>query len=323
MNADKAGLFNRGQTRTTKKHQARIYVLGRVRHVMFVIGFGALLGACGGCGESASPVPPAAAGPSAAASQAARQAVLSTWRVFDAVTVHRELTTAAFDWAVDRDGKVWTDSCAVPSLDSATPAAGTPLPAGTHTYAVAFPNCTIDGLSPSALAGGASATYALSGRLSNWGYPPGSLDLTAQVAAQSLSGSNLAFRSDLFNVTAVGSATWSVTTTATETTRIYSPESGSTLRNNSTGNVATFGGGTLTRTWSVLGERTRFDGIVVTVGGSSYLLDGTIESTNGSQAGRETIVGEVRITSSGTVVARVYGQNGSLVVEVLAPIATF
>ena len=119
------------------------------------------------------------------------------------------------------------------SLDGGVaPTSGTFLPTGSHTYVVSFSNCLVDGWGHEALNGVASAAY----NAAEWS------NVTATVSADSVRGQELDFRSELRDVTADGSAVWTRVGSSTRTTT-YTPAAGSRLVNNSTTNVATFGGG--------------------------------------------------------------------------------
>jgi hypothetical protein len=138
--------------------------------------------------------------------------------------------------------------------------------------------------------------------------------VTATVSADAVRATDLGFRSELSDVTAHGSAVW----TRSGSTTTYTPATGSRLVNNSTTNVATFGGGSYSfinqsrREW-------RFDNLTVAVNDTEYILNGSlVEITSPS---RSTFTGEVRIVNDGTLVARIYGDGSNEVrVEVLLPL---
>ena len=67
-------------------------------------------------------------------------------------------------------------------------------------------------------------------------------NVSATVSADSVRGRDLAFLSNLNDVTADGSAVWTSVGSGTKTTT-YTPAAGSRLINNSTSSVAMFGGG--------------------------------------------------------------------------------
>ena len=90
-------------------------------------------------------------------------------------------------------------------------------------------------------------------------------------------------RSELNDVTADGSAVWTRVGSSTKTTT-YTPAAGSRLVNNSTTNVATFGGGS----YSVIrypGSKAdwneRFDNLKVAINGTEYTLNGSLDDDTG------------------------------------------
>jgi hypothetical protein len=93
------------------------------------------------------------------------------------------------------------------------------------------------------------------------------------------------------------------------------------LVNNSTTNVATFGGGSYSFI-NLSRRESRFDNLTVAVNDTEYILNGSlVEITSPS---RSTFTGEVRIVNDGTLVARIYGDGSSDVrVEVLVPLVAF
>jgi hypothetical protein len=234
--------------------------------------------------------------------------------VFESASLHEALTTSPLNFATV-DGEVWrTNGPCISgsgslqaSLDGGlSPPAGTFLPAGSHTYVVTFANCLVDGLVGVRLNGVASAAYSAA----EWS------NLTAMVSADSVRGTNLAFFSDLHDVTADGSAVWTRVGSSTATTT-YTPAAGSRLVNNSTTNVATFGGGSYSRIAHSASAGTsartelRFDNLKVAINGIEYTLNGSLVAGSG-------YTGEVRIVNNETLVARIYGDvRNSLTVEVL------
>ena len=241
---------------------------------------------------------------------------LAALALFDAAAVHEAATTAAITWATE-GGKVSTDGpcpggigSLQASLDGgSSPAQGTFLPTGSHTYVVSFSNCLMHHLAGWELHGVASAAY----NAAEWS------NVTATVSADAVRVQTMNFLSDLYDVTAGGSAVWTRMGTSTTTTT-YTPASGSRLVNNRTTGVATFGGGS----YSMIrypGNRwdRRFDNLKVAVNGTEYTLNGNHEETGGGPGVSHT--GEVRIINDGTLVARIYGDGGSRVrVEVLVPL---
>ena len=215
------------------------------------------------------------------------------------------------------EDSVWTTGpCAVwgqvqASLDGAP--APAVLPTGSHTFAVTFTDdCTVgDVMAGEGLAGTISATYVTT----DWN------ELTAVVSADSMS---VVCCSGGYDFTANGGGMW--TRSRTARTMTYTPTVGATLINNRTTHVAMFGGGSYssgyTRTpyggWLHSGKE-EFDNLKVAVGATSYILHGSIEV---EPLYRSAARGEVRITSNGSLVARIYGDaNGVLRTEVLSPLA--
>ncbi|MGH9240003.1 MAG: hypothetical protein ACRD3G_18325 [Vicinamibacterales bacterium] len=126
--------------------------------------------------------------------------------------------------------------------------------------------------------------------------------------------------SDLYDVTADGSAVWTSVGSSTKTTT-YTPAAGSRLVNNSTANVATFGGGS----YSVIQNPVnrvdrRFDNLRVAINGTEYMLHGSLVTTTTGSSGSRSYTGEVRIISNGTLVARIYAVRSALTIEVLVPL---
>jgi len=207
------------------------------------------------------------------------------------------------------------------SLDgSVPPALGTFLPTGSHTYVVSFGNCLVDYLSGIELTGVASAAY----RATDWS------NVTATVSADSVRGhGGLGLFSALDDVTANGSAVW--TSVGSDwTTTTYTPATGSRLVNNSTGNVATFGGGS----YSVIQYpppqgsagrvESRFDNLKVAINGTDYTLSGSLEKTYGFSSASTTYTGEIRIINNGTLVARIYGDvRNAQTIEIIVPVVPF
>jgi len=249
----------------------------------------------------------------------------SALNLFESALVHASLTASALEHAT-LDYRVWTiDYCVfgsgsmLPSLDGGPVTMGQ-LPAGSHTFAVSFRSCLVDGLVGSSLDGTASAEYT-GAHLS---------DVTALVSTTSMRGTGLAFRSGLHDVTSSGSGTWRrVTTDAGFSTTFYTPTVGSRLVNNLTGNSATFGGGSYSSSQtapppgsSASVEQT-FAGLIVEINGTEYTLDGSLHSVFGFVGNQGTHTGEVRITSNGTLVGRVYGDAGRVGVDVSSALTPF
>ena len=276
-----------------------------------------------GCGQSPggpSPSPPPT--PGTTQQRSASQLALA---LFEAASMHAGVTTSPLTWVTGEDGKVrWTNGpCDDPrqgsvqgSLDDGvSPTAGTFLPTGSHMYVVSFSNCLVDGWTGT-LNGVASAAYDAA----EWS------NVTVTVSADSVRGRYLHFLSDLNDVTADGSAVWTrvgIGSSNTQT-QTYTPAPGSRLVNNSTTNVATFGGGSYSEIrYPAKGEEQRFDNLKIAINGTEYTLNGSIDTTYGS-SGSRTHTGEVRIINNGTLVARIYGDaRNALTIEVLVPLVPF
>ena len=270
-----------------------------------------------GCDKSPSapsppPGPQLPSGPSAS-----QRAALA---LFEAASLHQWLTASPLIFAT-YDGKVvWTNGpCEFPEQgslhgsldDGVSPTSGTFLPTGSHTYVVSFSNCLVDGWA-GRLNGAASAAY----NAADWS------NVTATVSADSVRGRYLATFSELDDVTADGSAVWTrVGSSPSTRTTTYTPAAGSRLVNNSTTNVATFGGGSYSIIqYPAKGTEQRFDNLKVAINGTEYTLDGSLDTTYGSNGSR-THTGEVRIINNGTLVARIYGNGGNdLIIEILVPL---
>jgi hypothetical protein len=274
-----------------------------------------------------SPTAPVPAGPTEPAPPQPPSAQrLAALALFEAVIDHEVLMTSPLDW-VAQDGKVvWGNGpCAdggsvQGSLDgSVSPASGTFLPTGSHTYVVSLSNCLLDSLGGTELTGMASATY----RVTDWS------NVSATVSADSMRGRGclpeVGFY-ELCDVTGGGSAVWTSVGSPYRTTT-YTPATGSRLVNNSTGNQATFGGGSYSQIGypppqgSSARAESRFDNLKVAINGSEYTLNGSLEFTFGFRSGSTTYSGEIRIINNGTLVARIYGDvRNALAVEVLVPL---
>ncbi|HUM12462.1 MAG TPA: hypothetical protein VLT82_16060 [Myxococcaceae bacterium] len=245
----------------------------------------------------------------------------SALRLYESASVHATLATSQH-YYMAYDDQVWSWDCAQMSLDGAP--APSKLPTGSHTFTASFHRCYVDLLVGTWLDGTASSAYTATDLD----------DLTAQVSVNSMRGKLVALRSDLFDVTADGSGTWrrvrtgTPWTTSWAETTTYSPTTGSTLTNNSTTNVATFGGGSYTRSWGPppaggVAVHEAFDGLAVAVSGTSYSLNGTMDTVYWN-SGTRSYTGEIRITSNGTLVARIHGDaSGALRTDVLGPLPSF
>jgi hypothetical protein len=305
------------------------------RHLRLIAVCAGLLASAGCSSERrlpTDPTPPGSAGPNDPASPQPPSAPqrLAALALFEAVNVHMWLTTSPLTFATE-DGKViWTNGPCVAylngqpqtngslqgSLDgSLSPTSGTFLPTGSHMYVVSFSDCLVSYLAGTELNGVASAAY----RATDWS------NVAATVSADSVRGQGLALLSELDDVTADGSAV-STSVGSNWTTMTYTPATGSRLVNNSTGKVATFGGGS----YSVIqypppqsssaSVEYRFDNLTISINGTAYTLDGSLDFTYGF-SGHPTNTGEIRIIKNGTLVARIYGDvRNALTIEVLVPL---
>ena len=119
-------------------------------------------------------------------------------------------------------------------------------------------------------------------------------------------------------------------TTGAGSTTTYTPAVGSRLVNNLTGNTATFAGGSYSIGYtspppgSAASVQQDFASLAVEINDTEYTLDGSLQSVYGFVGNHGRHTGEVRITSNGTLVARVYGDaNGSFSIEVLSALTPF
>jgi hypothetical protein len=267
----------------------------------------ALVGGCGGGSSPAVPADqPTVTTPPPAPTSFDTSTALS---LYESAQVHASLTASALEYAV-MDYRLWTtDYCVfgggsmLAGLDG-SPATIEQLPPGSHTFTVTFTNCLVDGLVGSTLDGTVSAAYTAVD-LS---------DVTALVSTSSMRGTLLAFRSGLFDVTSYGSGTWRrVATGGGLSITTYTPTVGSKLVNNLTGNAATFAGGSYSSAQttpppdSSASVEQDFDNLIVAIDGTEYTIDGTLKSVYGFVGNQGVHTGEVRITSNGNLVARVYG----------------
>jgi hypothetical protein len=243
--------------------------------------------------------------------------------------VHARLAASALEYATN-DFKTWSNGACVfgsgsmkTLLDGAAVAANTVLPTGKHTFEANFSNCLVDGLAGLGLNGSASAAYTSTGADLN--------EVTASVSARSMRGEgSVAFRSDLYDVTADGSGTWTRIRTSTGGATTYAPAVGARLTNNLTTHVATFGRGSFTDSyeypppgWGSSG-RMEFNALEVAINGTEYVLSGSLRSLYGFVGGVASHAGEVQISSNGAAVARIYGDaNGALQVAILSPLVVF
>jgi hypothetical protein len=242
-------------------------------------------------------------------------------RIYESASLHANLATSHHFWMA-YDDKVENWSCVQLSLDGTSPPAV--LPTGTHTFAARFDRCTMDFLVGTSLDGSVSSAYTATDLN----------DLVSQVSVHSMRGKLAAYRSDLFDVTADGSGSWRRVRTGpayfatTVETTTYAPSPGATLTNNATGRVATFAGGSYTQSsGGVTSGRTetreRFDELELAVGGTCYSLNGSLTTVHWND-GRRSYVGEILLTSGGTLVARISADaTGARQIEILSPLAPF
>ena len=275
-----------------------------------------------GCDKSPSAPPPTPTPtPTPGPTQPPSASQLAALALFDAASVHQNVTTSPLDWTSEV-GKVWSNGpcpggsgSLQGSLDDGLSPTPGMLPTGSHTYVVSFSNCLMHSLAGWELNGVASAAYNAAG----WS------NVTATVSAESMRGQSLNYFSELYDVTAEGSAAWTSVGSTTRTTT-YTPATGSRLVNNSTTNVATFGGGSysLVRYPGNRWEH-RFDNLKVAINGTEYTLNGRLEITSGGPLGSprttDSYTGEIQITNNGTLVARIYGDvRNDRAIEVLVPL---
>ncbi len=287
----------------------------------------AMATACGGGGGGGStPTPAANANPPVVTTPPSAAAPLNSetaLNLFESARVLASLSAAALYHATI-DYQLWTTGpCGgslLATLDGGAVPAGI-LPVGSHTLSVTFKDCVVDALVGTTLSGTSSAAYTSV----DW------RDVTALVSANSMRGTLAAFRSGLnTDVTSDGSGTWRHVTAGADSTTTYTPTVGSRLVNNSTGNSATFIGGSYSigSTSPPPGSSSSgwqdFNNLAVAINGTNYILHGTLQSVYGFVGNYGTHTGEVRITSNGTLVARIYGlAYGQPLVEVLSALEPF
>jgi len=286
----------------------------------------ALMAACGGGGYDTATTGSGIGGGGSPAPTPAPLNPGTVLNLYESVELLASLTASALVHATS-DYEVWTTGPCVfgsgsllAALDGG-PATREALPAGSHTFAVTFSNCLVDGLVGVTLNGTASAAYT-------------SVDLrdvTALVSANSMRGTLLALRSGLHDVTSDGSGTWRRVTTSAGSTTTYTPNVGSKLVNNLTSNAAAFAGGSYSSGYALppppgasASLRQDFASLAVAVNGTEYILEGNLQSVYGFTGNEARHTGEVRITSNGTLVARIYGDvNGVFRIEVLTALQPF
>ena len=306
------------------------------RHLRLIAVCAGLLASAGCSSERRLPTDRTPSSPTAPTDPAAPQPSapqrLAALALFDAVIEHQWVTTSPLVFAASDGTVVWTNGPCVHfangqpqadgslqgSLDgSLSPTSGTLLPTGSHTYVVSFSNCLVDSLAGIELNGVASAAY----RVTDWS------NVTAMVSADSVRGGGLTFLSNVSDVTAAGSAVWTSVSSDGRATTTYTPATGSRLVNNSTGNVATFGGGSYSvipyppPQGSSARVEYRFDALQIAINGTAYTLNGSLEFTYGFRSGSTTYTGEIRIINDGTLAARIYGDvRNALTIEILVPL---
>lgn len=281
-----------------------------------------LLAGCGGGDDTKSLPSTSSSNTTPTVSAGAPESKAAALRLYEAAAVLASLSASPLIHALSNN-KVWTDGACIfgegslqAALDGMAPAKGTVLPSGTHTFAVTFANCLVDGLVGIRLSGSASTAYK-----SN---DPDLKELTAMISASSIRGTgSLGFRSNLSDVTANGLGTWTRVQRSDEVTTTYTPTTGATLINNLTTNIATFTAGSYSSSsgpppqGSAALERSDFNNLAVAINGVSYVLNGTLQSVYGFDS-RGIHAGEVQITSNGALRARIYGdENGAFLVEIV------
>ena len=246
--------------------------------------------------------------------------------LYESAWLQASLTASALEYGTMNYQVRTTGACVFGSgsmlatLDGGPVSAGL-LPAESHTFEVTFRDCLIDGLASISLNGTASAVYT----------SVDLTDVTAMVSTSSIRGTGLALRSSLRDVASEGSGTWRRLTAGSGfTTTTYTPAVGSTLVNNLTGNSATFLGGSYSSgqtpppPGSSASVQQDFANLTVSINGTEYILDGTLQSVYGFVGNQGRHTGEVRITSNGALVARVYGDANSMFsIEVLTALVPF
>jgi hypothetical protein len=284
--------------------------------------------AVSGCGSGSSPTAavnqPAATTPppTTAPPSTDTDTVLS---LYESAWLQASLTASALEYGTMNYQVRTTGACVFGSgsmgatLDGGPVIAGL-LPAESHTFEVTFRDCLVDGLASISLNGTASAVYT----------SVDLTDVTAMVSTSSIRGTGLALRSSLWDVASEGSGTWRRLTNSGFTTTTYTPAVGSTLVNNLTGNSATFLGGSYSSgqtpppPGSSASVQQDFANLTVSINGTEYILDGTLQSVYGFVGNQGRHTGEVRITSNGALVARVYGDANSMFsIEVLTGLVPF
>jgi hypothetical protein len=191
---------------------------------------------------------------------------------------------------------------------------------GSHSLSATFNRCRVDGLVGTTLNGALSGAYSYAGEY----------DYGAQLSVSTLSGSHLAYVSDLYAVIVDGTFTLSSVSTGAGTstlayTETLSPASGLILVNASTGHALTFGSGSYASTFDSASRSGHhdFNGLRVEINGANYTIDGSMHWTVGN-SGLTYTSGTVLITSGGAIHASISADpNSGLRVEVLIPLERF
>ena len=242
----------------------------------------------------------------------------AVFRLYDSAAVHASLAASPIFYATFwewENYRVWDGGgCLQASLDGSPPAPGTVLPTGSHTFAVTFDHCYVDYLVGTRLNGTASAAYTRNDLN----------DLTALVSVHSMRGTLANYQSDLYDVTADGSGTWTrVRTGGSVDNYFYTPTIGSTLVNNLTSNIATFTGGSYSSSYDSASGQQDFNNLAIAVSGTGYVLNGSMHTVY-AYGTASSHTGEVRITSNGHLMARIYADGSrDLRIEVLSPLVPF
>ena len=245
--------------------------------------------------------------------------------MYSAARAHRYSTTTPLSLIAASPAVVWTDGVCeqgdgsmAAALDGAPIARGLVLPIGSHTYSVGFSNCLVDGLDGIRLTGTTTLRYSTA----DW------LHVSVNVATASMRATGrVGLFDSLQDVTATGSGTWTVAATSRSYADTYLPGAGATLVNNRTTNVITFKGGSLlhVRTGDPNAPESiqnGFANLAIDLNGVEYVLDGTQQTAVVNRV--VTASGEIRITSAGVLVGRIFQESGGpLRAIALAPIVTF
>ena len=276
--------------------------------------------ACGGGGGSApiASIAPTSGGALAPSSPAPAEERAAALRLYESGLIASYLAQNVV-WSLAWGGS--SGRCVFGSGSIQLDVDGSPeskLLSGSHALSAAFDNCLIDGLVGTSLNGSLSGTYSFAGEY----------DYAAQFAARNISGSLLAYVSDLHAITSDGpltltsASTGVANTTTWAYTTTFTPAVGFRLVNNATGNVLTFGGGNCSSSYDAATQsgHSDFNGLELQVNGTRYTVDGSINWS--TKSGRLSYTsGIVGITSGGVLHANLAGhQSGLLMVQVLVPL---